>query len=317
MAVTVVSTPAKVINALVSPEEISYLVASDAKVEFTFQRNDGIVTLVDEESSLPGAYIAVHMDEDTSIAVDNDIILIYDDVSKTMIQTMVLDAFGMTDTLTVELTADYLPPNTDFKYIINLTQRGNAYIGMYIYKGGEYSNIIKGMPDPFGLCTIDISGYLQSFLSENKTGTYTSINEIESNQCFEFKIYYREWWDSGAGTQTKIADSWYCLYASRTEEEGCNLSEYLATNTQEGKWFNLNDNVEYSIGVPMDIQFFWPATYAGLQVVKKYYDAGNALLDTTYTTLSTTGKGKLNSIKISETSLDSTVSYIMVSIEEV
>lgn len=312
MGYSLTSTPAYLINGDVSPAEYSFLLATDCPSIFQFQRNDGTITLA-EDSGSP-SYLQITLAAGY-VCVDGDTISIYDALYDQMIEATVTSDLGggvfITD---VDWDARYA---TDLTYILNYTQRQNYYIeGRLTINSLVEQQTIKASPNTKGLVKMDVQDFLRAAVSGDKVGTYTNLNDAETNQSGNFTLEYRERYTGDASTYTSEGNTWYFVYAIRTKEQGSNLWEYLGTDNQEAKWFNAFDKPIYNEGLPFDMQFFWPYDYANLSVTKKYYDASNTLLSTVTTALDASGRGLLNSITISESDLLANTDHIVISIDE-
>ncbi len=113
--ITLIKTPAAVINAEVSPEEVSYLVATDAPVVFEFERKEGTVTTAADQ----GGDTRLTLTAGHSI-VDGDQIGIYDAGADRMIQaTVTIVSTNVFDT-DLAWMARYA---TDLNYVLSYTQR--------------------------------------------------------------------------------------------------------------------------------------------------------------------------------------------------
>lgn len=308
--ITLNTIPAFVINSVTSPPEMSYLVATDSPVIFEFQRNDGTILLAENSTG----YLKVTLGAGY-VCSDNDVITIYDSVTDSMIEAQITsDLTGGVFVTDLVWVARYA---TDLNYILNYTQRNNYYLEALLTINSLQEPIsIKVSANTKGEISLDISASLRAKVSGVKVGDYTSINTAEINQSGSFTLSYRERYTGDVNNYTAEGNIWYYLYAIRTKEQGSNLSEFMATDTQQGEWFNLFEVVKYNTGLPIDCQFFWPINYTALNVVKKYYSSANILLETTTETLNTSSKGYLNSIKIPPTTLNSLASKIVISIEE-
>jgi len=308
MGYSLTSIPAYVINSDVSPVEYSYLLATDCPSYFQFQRNDGAITLAENS----GGYLKLTLNN--YVCSDDDVISIYDKLYDVMIEaTITADSGGGVFITNLAWSARYA---TDLTYMLNYTQRQNYYIeGRLTINDIVQTRTIKSSANTKGLVKLDVSDFLRAAVSGVKIGTYENINDPEISQSGKFTLEYRERYTGDVNGYTPEMNTWYYVYAIRTKEQGSNLWEYLATASQEGKWFNNFTAPTYPSGLPIDMQFFWPYEYPALSVTKKYYTAGNSLLSTVITPLDVAGRGLLNSIKIDEADLVSSTDHIIISID--
>lgn len=311
MSTELISIPAYVINDG-SPAEYSYLVATESPVVFQFQRNDGAISLAESAGSPDNLQITL---DAGYLCADGDIITIYDSLYDRMIEANIVSDEGSGVFITdLPFEARYAG---DLVYILNYTQRQNYYIeGRLTINGLVDEQTIKASANTKGLIKLDVSTYIRAKVSGEKVGNYLNNSDAEINQSGTFTLEYRERYTGESNAYTQEVNTWFYVYAIRSKEQGSNLWQYVATASQEAKWFNTFVEPTLVLGLPMDIQFFWGNEYADLSVVKTFYDASNNVLGTETTALNNASKGKLTSVKISQDSYYENLSKITVSIVE-
>lgn len=315
--ITLLTTPAYTINDEVSPIEISRLVATEAQVLFQFQRSEGDILSAAVDPASPSMGTLLQFGAGYTISV-GDLISIYDSGTDSMLSATVLSDEG-SDCFVVDL--DWVDSySNDLIYIINLTQRQNYYLQARLKINDVYESItIRSTASPKGIIKLYIQDYLQSKISSDKIGSYTSTLTAETNQSGSFELEYRERYDGDGVTDetyTSEGNIWYYVYAIRTKEQGCNLYEYVGTDTQEAIWFNEFDRPVWSLGLPNDIQFWWNPVYAALSLTRKHYSSDNVEISSTVEALDTGGIGYLCSIRVDSSTVESECAYIVLSIDE-
>jgi hypothetical protein len=312
--IEVVSTPAAVIDATVSPAEVSYLVATESPVVFGIQRKDGIIVAVQSVISPPDeTYIEYSGGFEASVG---DSIALYDSLNDVMINTTVLTVDSPTEII-VDLAFDARYA-TDLTYFLNLTQRANYYLECRLKVNGTYqTTTMRFSPNTKGYVKADIAQFLSSEVTGEKTGNYIENSAAETNQSGSFTFEYRERYLGDTNTWTEEGNTWYYIFFVRSKEQGSNLYEYVATANTEGAFVNIFEKIPWTVGTPLDIQFWWNPAFAALKGTLKIYSAANVLLDTITIALDTACTGYLTSVKVSQDTIPELADHMTLEIEEV
>jgi len=312
--IEVVSTPAAVIDATVSPAEISRLVATESPVVFGIQRKDGIPLAITATVSPP---------DETNIeysggfeATVGDSIALYDSLNDVMINATVLTVVSVSEfVLDLAYDARY---DADLTYFLNLTQRSNYYIECRLKVNGAYqATTMRFSPNTKGYVKADIAQFISSEIVNDKSGNYIEDSAAETNQSGSFTFEYRERYLGDSNTWTEEGNTWYYIFFVRSKEQGSNLYEYVATANSEGAFVNMFEKIPWTIGTPLDVQFWWNPAFASLKGTLKIYSAANVLLDTITIPLDNASKGYLTSVKISQDTIPSLADHMTIEIEEV
>jgi hypothetical protein len=118
-----------------------------------------------------------------------------------------------------------------------------------------------------------------------------------------------------------IMNDWYYGECVRSEEQGSNLYDYLATAINDAPFFNSFNQPVYFVGLPFDLSFLLPvqdvtSPPVELTVTIKRYSSTNTLLGTTVTVVALNAlEGYLNSLNIDPAFIEDTATYLTVQIE--
>jgi hypothetical protein len=309
---SLIGIPAKAIDETASPKELSYLLATDAPVIFEFQRNEGNIDSAAETTS-PSGWTELTMDG-TYVMNEGDRITIYDSGTDTMLRASVMtDLGGDRYEISLWWEARYA---TDLIYILNGSRRANYYVEIRLLLNGVYTGSLRYSPDIYGSLEADISSYLRSAVSGEKIGNYLDDIIAETNQSGEFELEYRERYAGDASAWVKEGNTWYYVYAIRSKEQGANLSEYVMTTTEDGKFFNEFAEPIWYIGTPLDIQFWWNPDITDLNLIIKQFDAANIELDSQTIILDNANRGYLASVSIALETVEGDTDYLTIEVEE-
>jgi hypothetical protein len=304
--------PAKVIDETASPEELSYLVATDAPVIFEFQRNDGNIDSAAETAS-PAGLTEITMDGAYELN-DGDVITIYDSGADTMLSaTVTADLGGDVFELDLEWEARYA---TDLVYILNHTSYPNFYVEIRLELNDVYTGSLRYSPNTFGNLKADISAYLRSAVNGDKDGEYLNDSDAETNQSGKFELEYRARYSGDSNAWVQEPNTWYYVYAIRSKEQGANLSEYVMTTTEDGKFFNEFAEPIWYVGTPLDIQFWWNPDLADIDVEIKQFDAANNEIDTQTISLDNSQRGYLVSVTVNLPTVEGDTDYLTIEVKE-
>jgi hypothetical protein len=140
---------------------------------------------------------------------------------------------------------------------------GFYFEGRLTVNGVLYPLTIIASPDKDGYADLDVSGILRIITSLGKTGDYSSRLMAETNKSGRFTLEYRPCWygsDEGwipAGGTPSV--EYYYAECVRSEEQGSNLHEYVATDTQDAPFLNQFEQPVYFLTLPFDLSLILPA----------------------------------------------------------
>lgn len=323
--ITLISVPEYIEQ--VSPEIVSRWVATEAPIPFTLLRHDfDIVTAANN-----GGALRITVAAGTFTGAVGDQIIVYNRTlnamyvgevqagsTSTTIDTDItfISGFDPSDTL--------LDPDRDFAYFNDNTLYGGYYFeGRLTINGVLNALSIISSPDSFGYADLDVSGVLRVVTSLGKNGDYTDLIMAETNKSGNFYLEYRGAWYGSDETWT-LAEGvgspptgplWYYAECVRSEEQGCNLHEYVASDAHCAPFLNSFENPVYFAGLPFDISFILPErpllTPAGMITVTiNTYNANNTLLSSTeYEIASDDLEGHVCSLLIAPAAIEDQASY--------
>lgn len=290
--------------------------ATESPNNFRLLRQDyGIIGQTNDTGNL-----AIEIDDNFAGAADDSII--------------VTDTAGNTYAGTVVTITDPTHLVTDIPYTLaaaaSYFNDVTLYAGFYFegrltVNGVLYPLTIIASPDKDGFADLDVSGVLRIITSLGKTGNYTSRLMAETNKSGRFTLEYRPCWygsDEGwipAGGTPSV--EYYYAECVRSEEQGSNLHEYVATDTQDAPFLNQFDQPVYFLGLPFDLSFILPevATVSpttDITVTLTIYSSLNVPLATVTETIAAgTLEGYVNSLNIDEATIPTGAAYILASIE--
>ena len=305
--IEITGTPAVIITE--SPEEISYLVATDSPVEFTFVRNDGIVVSVSNQSGS----VALHAP--SLNLVTGNIGGVYDKRFNRIIE------FKCTSTPSAGLYYSNIiwearyADDFEGSYIINYSRSMGLYLEARIKHNEAYlPDTYTAQPDDRGAIVLDVGHILQSLCSIEKVGSYTEDVTPETHQSGKFELEYRERYAGDTNDWEEEGNTWYYVMATRSKEQGSNLWEYVQTANQTAKFFNEFDRPKWYIGTPCDLSFWWNPIYSGATITIQELDGANNELDSHTLIGNPIGKGFLNSIRINRSSVQQLTRKYLVTI---
>ena len=249
MVITLVSTP----EYTEGVDTFRWL-ATESPNNFRLLRQDyGIIAV-----SNVGGFLGIEIDEAYAGAEDNSIII--------------TDAAGNTypgtiDTITDPthlITTIAYPLADTAAYVNDVTLYAGFYFeGRLTVNGVLYPLPIIASPDKDGHADLDVSGILRIITSLGKMGDYSTRLMAETNKSGSFSLEYRpcwygsdEVWIPAGGTPS---ETWYYAECVRSEEQGSNLHEYVATDTQDAPFLNQFEQPVYFLTLPFDLSLILPA----------------------------------------------------------
>lgn len=284
--ITLISTPAW--ENPDDPLDICRWVATESPNNFRLQRRDFIPTAAGATS---GGYLGFTPPADFTGAV-NDSIVVVDDLGN-VYTGEITDMPGVDYDVETDIVFTSIVGNVD--YVNDHTLRGGYYFeGRLKINGVLHPLTIIASPDSQGFADLDVSGLLRIVTSLGKNGDYTSRVMAETNKSGNFSFEYRECWYGSnnpwypeGGELSPPSDEilWYYVEAVRSEEQGSNLYDYVATDNNPAPFFNQFEEPVYFKGLPFDLTFLLPeqldvSPETEMDVEINCYNSANVLLDT-------------------------------------
>jgi hypothetical protein len=310
--ITLVSSPEVVTH--VSPEIVSRWLATESPNNFRLQRADWLVSVSEETSGSPAGCLKLTLSTDFTGNVGDDIAC-YNATTGAMLIGKVV-SLGASPVTILNTDIPWVA-GTSISYMNDNTLRGGYYFeGRLTINSILQSLTIIASPDSFGYADLDVSGILRIITTLTKTGDYSAdiISEIGKSGKFTFE--YRECWYGSDENYTAEGNTWYYAECIRSEEQGSNLYDYVASEAGDVPFLNSFENPVFFQGLPFDLSFILPDTAATeLTVTIKRYNSLNTLLSTTTKIIAVgTLEGYVNSLNIDPASIEDTASYLTVEI---
>lgn len=320
--ITLISTPA-----CYDPVDTSYVsrwIATESPNNFRLFRNDWTVI---SETNL-GGYLQFVVDGVFTGGI-GDNIAVYNYFTNTMHVGNVTNISGTTITTDIDWII-----GMDIRYVNDNTLHGGYYFEGRLTINGVLNDLtIIASPDTFGYADLDVSGVLRIMTSLLKTGAYSVSNRIEKEptKSGNFILEYRECWygsnepweeadDDLPIVSPPIGNVWYYGECVRSEEQGSNLHEYVATDINDAPFLNLFENPVYFLGLPFDLSFIMPeqaliSPSSEITVTIRNFNSAN-IPGTVFTELVDVDslEGFINSLTIDPTIIDSDATYITIEI---
>jgi len=225
---------------------------------------------------------------------------------------------------------------TDILWVtgMNITYfQDNTLHGGYYFEGRLtvneviYPLTIIASPDSFGYADLDVSGILRIVTSLGKVGDYTSRIIKEYTKSGKFNFEYRERWYGHEGswegdiitspmTSPPMMNDWYYGECVRSEEQGSNLHDFVASSLNDAPFLNQFDQPVYFQGLPFDLSFILPETAlvtpaSDITVTLKFYNSLNTLLHTIIDPVPADQlEGYINSLNIDPSDVPSGTAYM-------
>jgi hypothetical protein len=206
----------------------------------------------------------------------------------------------------------------DIDYLNDNTLHGGYYFeGRLTINDVVQTLTVIASPDTFGFADMDVSGILRIMTSLGKVGDYSTVLMKETNKSGKFTLEYRECWYGSNEAYTSEGNTWYYAESVRSEEQGSNLYEYVATADRDVPFLNSFDQPVYFLGLPFDISFIMPAeVISDATVTINIYNSSNTLLDTITSVVSTADlKGFINSLDINPDTIPEGADHMTCEIE--
>ena len=320
--ITLISTPEYAEPS--DPSVISRWLATESPNNFRLFRQDFIVgTPVNA-----GGFLQVTCIENY-IGNNGNVIAIYDANTQAMLVGEITNIdVGLKDII------------TDIPYVAGMDpvyMNDNTLYSGYYFEGRLtindvlYALSIIASPDSFGYANLDVSGILRIVTSLGKTGDYTQRIMKETTKSGKFNFEYRDAWYgsnndwegvaivSPAASPPILVD-WYYAESVRSEEQGSNLHDFVASEINDAPFFNQFDQPVYFLGLPFDLSFILPemaivSPASDITVTIKIYNSNNLLLSTITETIAADAlEGFINSLNIDETTIPEGADHMTVEI---
>lgn len=285
--------------------------ATDSPIVFEVQRKDNnIATTVNDGGK---ARITLSTSNSLFYLSVGEFISVHDAVSGVSFITSVLTKHSDTD-----YTLNIAYANQQFSYYVAYQKPVNYFFDVKLTVNGvEQSATARFTPQLNGLAKCDISGYLQTYVSDEKTGTYIDNNTAETNQSGNFTFAVSENYIGNTNTTYLVNNNiWYYVKAARSIEKGTNVAEFVPNLEAQAEFLNYFEEPTYWLGLPFDISFVYSELLAGkpVQLIEKHYNSLNVLLSTQTKDLDSNAIGYLNSAAIKAESIEPTCDYITLSL---
>ena len=320
--ITLINTPACYNPA--DPSIISRWIATECPINFTLLRRDYYVISCADS----GGFLAINI-YGTFAGNDNDVISVYDLTTNSMYAGTIIDSSGDP----VLITDIPYVAGMDIKYLNDHTLHAGYYFeGRLTINGVVETLTVIASPDSFGYADLDVSGILRIKTSIGKVTNYLSLIQKDTNKSGQFTLEYRGCWygsdepwiSEGSATSPVEDIIWYYAECVRSEEQGCNLAEYVPSDLNDAPFLNQFDTPVYWYGLPFDLSFILPerselSPTSDITVTMKVYNSNNIQVggDITQTIPADQLEGYVNSLNVDSTLIPSGVSYFTVEITAV
>lgn len=286
---------------------ISKWLATDSPVVFETQRKDNLISATSNNGG--NCRIVLSSSNAVFYLAVGEFVSLHDQLTGVTIIAQVLSKESDTDyTLNLAYTSQ------SFDYYVAFQKLVSYFIEAKLTVNGvEQSSPMRFTPLPTGLDKCDISGYLQTYVNDDKAGQYIDANSKESNQSGSFLISFRENYIGNTNTDFVLnPNTWYFVKAARSIEKGTNLSEFVPNLGAPATFMNYFDEPIMWLGLPFDISFIYSDMLAGktIQLIEKHYDSGNIELSSQTIAIDATRINSLNSIAINANTIEATCEKI-------
>ena len=302
--ITITDTP---VYEFGSPAVACRWVATECPVVFEFARKDFTVVAASNSSG----YLRLQLSA-LFTGTNGDSITVFDSASGGV----------LTGTVTNTATAYYIITSIPYSaaytptYLNDNTLRTNYYLEARLTINDVVGTItLKASPNAAGAIQMDVSGLLRIATMTTKVGDYSARIIAETSKSGKFTIEYREVWVGSSNAYTAEGNTWYYVQAVRSEEQGCNLHEYVMDGVNDAVFFNTFSRPTYFAGLPFDLSFIWPADFIAVTVTIKTYNASNVLLSTTEEYIEDDGfAGYLCSVNIDPEGIEANADHFTIQI---
>lgn len=313
---------------LITPSILRW-VATESPINFRLQRRDyAVTTHVDDGTS--HLKITITPSVTAVIPVINDEIAVYDYTTNAMLVGTLTDVTGYPVLIT---DIDYVA-GMNITYMNDNTLHGGYYFeGQLTINGIPETITVIASPDSFGFADLDVSGILRIKTALGKVGDYSATIMKETTKSGNFSLKYRGRWyvNTDADIDDWMPESgiispecpilWYYGECVRSEEQGTNLHEYVATPNYDAPFLNSFEHPVYFLGLPFDISFIFPESIpvtptADVIVTQKIYNSANTQLGADIVTIVDADalEGFINSLNINAVTIPDLAAYFTIQI---
>lgn len=300
----IVKTPAQEIG---NTGFISRWLATDAPIEFWAQRKDNLISSVANN----GGNFQINLSTANSIfyPVVGEFISLHAQGAYYIVQVLSKQSDSQ---YTIALSYN---ASTVFDYYVAHQKPVNYYVDIKLSINGiEQQYLAEFTPNINGLCKCDVSGYLQSYVNDDKRATVDGdVNVKETNQSGSFTFYIRENYIGNVNSSFVLnQNTWYYIKGARSIEKGSNVSEFVPNLSQQTEFLNYFEEPTCYVGLPFDISFIYSELLAGksVQVIEEHYNSLNVMLSTQTRAIDSTQIGSVNSLVINVEAIESTCDYM-------
>lgn len=290
---------------------ISRWLATDAPIEFWAQRKDNLISASVSVAGL--TRITISPDNSIFFPEVDEYITVHTTSGAYLIAKVTAVA-GNNYTLDLAYNA-----NLVFDFMVAHQKKVSYFVEVRLTVNGQVlANTLRFTPNLNGLVKCDVSGYLQSYVSDDKQGTTGITASIkESSQSGKFLFGIREnYVGAPSSSYTVLPNEWFYCKGTRSVEKGTNLVEFVPNLGAEAKFLNYFDRPLLYRGMPFDLSFIYSELLNGksLQIVEEHYDASNTMISTSTRDISTEQEEGLNTLILDTVNLEPTCEYIKVKV---
>lgn len=270
-----------------SPAIISRWVAAHNPVYLEWIRKDTLVTGITLYEITPGVFrTELTVASNTGYSIDD---LIYVNLTNGAFASEVVTVVALNGSTGIVISKNYGSPiPSPSGYINNLTTRKNYYIELELTDsaGSTQLALLQATPDTTGKIGIDISGALQSYLTNEEGFDIITQNTFaDTNAAIQFKYRTKEYWTGSSESFSSLSALHYGVNGAFQIGHTYNgnyveyYPEYINANAKFITDFEENSGWH---GYPLDIAFLYNTdlddTSGGLTINYEFYDYNDQLI---------------------------------------
>lgn len=274
-----------VVDSTISPPLVSTWVAAHNPMYLEWIRKDNLVTNTSAYGVSNNLSIIV---ADNSGYTAGDLIYIN---TTAAVGVYEVDSIVSTNRIVTTSTGFATSPGTYPGYVNNLTTRPNYYIEIELLNTAETISLalLQATPDTTGKIGIDISGAMQSYLSnEDPIAEFIVDAYKDQNASKGFRYRTKEVWDGSSNSFGTSSDQHYAVNGAFQigHEENGNYAEYYTENNGNRYAKFLTDFTELTAwdGYDIDVAFIYTdsvdTSLTDIFGTIAYFDYSNNLLST-------------------------------------
>jgi hypothetical protein len=271
-----------VVDGTISPPLVSTWVAAHNPMYLEWIRKDTLVT--DTQGTGLPSYITFTVADNSSFSPGD---LIYANTTAVNGVFEVDSLSGSNEIVTKTLGG--VVAGTHPGYINNLTTRKNYYAEIELIQPTTTTQLalLQATPDTTGKVGIDISGAMQSYLSnEDPIDQFILDGYKDQNASKSFRYRIKEVWDGSSNSFGTISDKQFAVngaFQIGHEENGNYAKYYLESNIKQALWLKDFDELTAWVGYDIDVAFIYPDTLTTivdpLQTLIEYYNYNDVIID--------------------------------------